>query len=98
MTQQVNIKLNLPVVYHPSACEPEYEQIRRSWSERLFTWPWKPRQRYKEVMKELNPQIYVRRNERGLMFVLAHPSLRPQIEALKKQVADTNVLASLGRS
>ena len=69
----------IPVIYSDHACNPKYENIKRSWKERLFTKPWQPKRKYKNVMVELNPQMYrVNIPGRGLTIV-AHTSLHDEI-------------------
>ena len=72
----------IPIIYSEQACDPEYELVKRTWKERLFTRPWKPRQRYKHIMVKLNPQMY-RVNFPGQgKKIIAHPSLKAQIEKI----------------
>lgn len=37
-----------------NTCLAEYELTLRTWKERLFSWPWKPWQKYKHVEKANN--------------------------------------------
>jgi len=69
---------DIPIIFSEYACDPEYELVKRTWKERLFTRPWEPRRKYKQVMIELNPQMY-RINVNGGYKILAHPAFKEQL-------------------
>ena len=70
---------SMPIIYSDNACDPEYEIVKRTWKDRLFTKPWQPTRKYKRVMVSLNPQIY-RANLPGRGWtIIAHTSLRDEI-------------------
>ena len=71
----------IKVVFSDLACDPEYELVKRSWKERLFTRPWEPRRKYDQVMTALNPQMY-KMNTTGGEMIVAHPTFKEQLRHL----------------
>ena len=69
------------VVFSEHACDPEYELVKRSWKERLFTRPWEPRRKYNQVMTALNPQMF-KMNTTGGEMIVAHPTFKEQLRHL----------------
>lgn len=71
---------HLPVIYSPFA----YENIsvKRTWRERLFTRPWRPRQKHR---LETKPAIFVARQTTTIFpsscqcIIIAHPALKDYI-------------------
>jgi hypothetical protein len=60
-------------------------QVKRSWWERLFALPWRPRERFKTITTRVpNPQL-MRLNVNGEDAFIAHPAtfarLRQQLKA-----------------
>lgn len=57
----------------------DYDLVKRTWKERLFTWPWKPFKKYNSVF---NPKYYKFGNEN----ILCSPQ---GYEILKRELKDT---------
>lgn len=72
---------NVPIITSPQACDPEYEFVKRSWRERLFTRPWEPRRKYNRVLVKLNPKMY-KIKFRGLNTIVCHPSIYEQVKRI----------------
>ena len=70
-------KIQFPprIIYSLYACDPEYELVNRTWRERLFTRPWRPFQKKKKVLKNLNPQAFLVND-----MLIAHPIFERQLE------------------
>ena len=67
---------SIPIILSSYACDPEYELVKRTWKERLFTRPWEPRRKLKRIMIALNPQMYRMRSPiSGGDVIIAHTSL-----------------------
>ena len=71
----------IPIIFSDYACDPEYEMVKRTWKERLFTRPWNPRRKYKQIMTALNPQMF-RINTVNGETIVAHISFKSELENL----------------
>jgi hypothetical protein len=72
---------DIPVIYSEYACDPEFEWVERTWKERLFTRPWNPRRKWKQVMTSLNPLMYRINTANGPM-IITHPALKGELEKI----------------
>jgi len=77
--KMLNDIAGLEIIFSDNACNPEFELVERTWKERLFSKPWNPIRKYKQVMKALNPQIFRIGNK-----VVMHSSFINEIHNIKK--------------
>ena len=78
----------IKIVYSQYACNPEYELVKRTWKERLFTRPWIPRRKHKLHLKNLNPQMF-RLTQSGEQIIIAHPVFKEQL--ISEEIARENL-------
>ena len=57
--------------------------VNRTWGERLFSWPWKPRKKTKEIEVMVpSKQVYTNHSN---MTMTAHPVMIAELEKLLKE-------------
>lgn len=72
----------LTVIENPMLTVPgEPQEVRRTWRERLFTKPWRPRQATKTIVPQVPDQkIYYISKDRAIM----HPEVAKRVRDLTK--------------